>query len=151
MTCATPVAKPKGKPERGKRAVDVQRRIAQAWKIVSDDAWRTVPIGKCGWLLVGLWATLHEKVYGIDPAPSLATGKEWMVAAAAARRVAERFGDVGEAIEFVRWMWAEEAATEKRRRKEAHATTGWRLSWQNLFQRPGRVLDFEAAKKRRAR
>lgn len=138
---ATPKKRPSPKVEQ------IRARVEAAWTASQQDTWKGTGPEQSGPLLVGLWAKLHEEIYEVDVVPTLATGSEWMKATVAAKRVAHRLGDVGVALEFVTWAWRAEERQERRRRS-GEIDNEWRMSWQNLFLRPGTVLDFLAVRRR---
>lgn len=84
-------------------------------------------------LLVGLYAHLHEEVYGVAP-DDLA--RDWAPAVAAARRMVEgQFeGQAYRMVGFLRWTWSREKNRERRRVENGSDASriGWRLQFQSL-------------------
>lgn len=82
--------------------------------------------------LVGLYAVLHEQVYGVAPA-ELVDAWKGAVSAAAAMLKSEFKGDVPAFVEFIRWTWQ-----RARRRKDKAVAEGGEVS------RIGWVLQFKS-------
>lgn len=81
--------------------------------------------------LVALYCLLHARVYGLHP-DELA-GDAWRGACSAATRMVrvEFGGDLGAAVELVRWSWAREKDWERHRRENGNG--GGRLTWRRQF------------------
>lgn len=98
--------------------------------------------------LVGLYARLHESTYGAPPG-ELATARAFRAAVRAAEQLikAEFGGEVDDAITFMKWVWAREVRTEKKRRSEG--TEGRRISWRLMFEQRHLITDWRVAHDRR--
>lgn len=121
-------------------ALEVAERGAQSRASAGD--WE----GASGKDLVGLYAFCHRSVYGA-PAGELANVGQFRAASkAAAKMIRESFdGDVGAAVDFVRWTWLrererEEWAAENRRNR---GRLGWRLAFSERI-----VTDYRVAMSR---
>jgi hypothetical protein len=103
--------------------------------------------GAHGRHLVGLYAQLHEGVYGFAPSELDAPG--WAFASAAATRMVDRqFGaDFERAVEFMRWVWRREEERERWRR--ANAREGGRIGWRLQFGAAALVDDYRVDQARR--
>lgn len=125
------------------------KRIAQALVEAADRARRSDWEGATGAHLVGLYAHLHEGVYGVAATELDAQG--WAFASAAANRmVGQQFGGSFEsAVEFLRWVWRREEDREKWRR--ANGRSGGRLGWRVQFCARWLVDDYRVDVARRSR
>lgn len=96
--------------------------------------------------LVGLYAVLHESVYGV--APEELAGDAFPGATSAARKLAAELGGAEAVVEFLRWTWSRERGREKKREPGEGFRIGWRLmfcartlvtDWKIDLVRAGRV------------
>ncbi len=82
--------------------------------------------------LVGLYAVLHEKVYGVAPAELV---RDWMLVVTATRRMLKQEfeGRPPRMVAFIRWVWSREAKREAKRRQNGADSSriGWRLQFQS--------------------
>jgi hypothetical protein len=80
--------------------------------------------------VLGLFAWLHEQVYGVDPTQELRT--VWVYGIqAVGKLIREEFNSITEVVEFVRWTWTRERGREKWRRDNGRP--GGRVSWRTQF------------------
>lgn len=132
-------------PEKKKRRrtpSDAKRGLAEAIsELVDVLAGRRKPEPKH---LVGLYAHMHEAVYGVVP-EELRRPNEFMGATSAARKMtAEAFDDrIADAIEFMRWVWRRERDMTKWRR--AKGVPIRRVDWRRQFVFRDLVTDYRAA------
>jgi len=119
------------KPKR-KRGVNVDRVRAELEIFLAADRYETMkPIH-----LVALWARCHERVYGV--VPSELAGDAWLAAASAAGKLVrvEFGGDMGNAVEFLRWTWRREQGREivaRKRKDDRVSRIGWRLQFAQRY------------------
>jgi len=78
-------------------------------------------------VLVGLYAVLHESVYGVEPTEVL--GDAFPGACSAAGKLTREVGDVARVVEFLRWTWSRERRREKARAPGEGFRIGWRLQF----------------------
>jgi hypothetical protein len=99
-------------------------------------------------VLVGMYALLHTKVYGVSP-DDLLDGKAFLGACGmAGKLVRDQFGgSVRRAVEFLRWVWRREKWLEDRNKEGRTSRLGWRLQ----FGCTGLVVDYRVAVARQAR
>lgn len=95
---------------------------------------------------VGLYAMLHEAVYGVAP-DELAN--DWTPAVKAARKMfEEEFDeDVRAFVAFIRWTWVREKKREKWRRENGRDAN--RIGWRLQFQSRAMLTDYKVALARR--
>lgn len=120
--------KPKPRPDAVARAVEeAEGRIkAKDWS------------GASAVTLVGLYAHLHQGVYGVAPEE---LADDWLPALSSAKRCLQKDfdGDVAAARDFVRWSWQREKRSRKR-----NPDSDFRMGWRYQFSR--RLLtDFRVA------
>ena len=82
--------------------------------------------------LVAMYWVAHETVYGVT-ARELDNARTWEIAMRCAGKMVkvEFDGDVGRAVDFMVWTWADEQRVEKWR--IANEKNGRRITWQNQF------------------
>lgn len=94
-----------------KRAAEVARKVLDEANAEVDPAvvWDQVNAGT----VLGLYAVLHEKVYGVFPGS--VTDGEFDVAARTAGSVCQKSfrGSWYEVVKFMRWVWQREVGREK--------------------------------------
>jgi hypothetical protein len=95
--------------------------------------------------LVGLYAVLHEAVYGAAPEDAL--GDAFLGAASAAERLARELGGADRLLDLLRWVWARERAREKRR----EPGSGFRIGWRLMFVSRSLVVDWKTDLARQGR
>jgi hypothetical protein len=134
--------------ERKKRPFRVTPKVVAAALVEAAERaqsgnWR----GATGRHLVGLYAHLHEGVYGVAPAELDAQG--WAFASAAAARMTDRHfaGDLERSVLFMRWVWRREEDREKWRR--ANGREGGRIGWRFQFGAASLVDDYRVDQARR--
>ncbi len=93
--------------------------------------------------LVGLYAVLHEQVYGVEASDVL--GDAWPGALSAATRLMGELGGPEAVVELLRWTWARERAQSPSRRGT------WRVTWRVQFCQRSLVVDWKVAGKRSER
>ncbi len=132
-----------------------RKRAKRSWKPTLAKAIDEAKelLSKNGWSyaepkhLVGLYAVLHEQVYGVAP-DELVEAYPGAVSAAA-RLVRDEFeGKVYRAVEFLRWVWSRERAREKRRAPGEGAA---RLGWRFMFAGRALLTDWKVDQARAAR
>ena len=74
--------------------------------------------------MIGLYAYLHEKVYGVLP-DELA--EDWYPALSIVKKFMEKHGDL-KFIEFMRWTWQREKRS-KIKNPESDFTISWRYQF----------------------
>lgn len=97
---------------------------------------------------VGLYAIFHRETYGIAPL-ELAEGDAWFGASSAAQKMLETDfkGAPLVMVEFMRWVWARERKSVKRKRAEGEAVT-FRIGWRFQFATRKLLTDFRVAHSR---
>ncbi len=130
----TKKAKPKAK--RGKSTAGMDKAIVEAGIFLETGEWEP---GHDARQIVGLYAVLHEKVYGV--APEELEGA-WMAAVSAATRLIDELGKVA-VVAFLRFTWKSERAAEKR--AEGTGVTRRRVGWYLQFVHRALVVDFKRA------
>lgn len=121
------------KAQREKVLAEVERRI-------SEQDWSSPTPA----LLVGLYWSCHEKVYGIPPL-ELDTAKAWARATMQAKRMVKVYfdDDVHQALIFMRWLWVREQGREQYRRQTNSPST-FRITWYVQFCRAEAISDWRA-------
>ena len=118
--------------------------IAEVRERITRQNWKDMKVGR----LVALYWICHEKIYGVVPAEIDKTAVWEQVMKAAGGMVKNEFdGDMQQAIEFMRWVWTDEARKENWRRAN-HKPAG-RIKWQNQFLHGYLISDWRAAVMRR--
>jgi len=103
--------------------------------------------GATGLHLVLLYAWLHEEVYGVRTS-ELTPKWRGVAAQMADRLIAGEFaGDVGAAVDFMKWSWKREEGREKWRRENQKegGRLGWRLQFGGVL-----VTDYRVDQARRS-
>ena len=97
--------------------------------------------------LVALYCVLHAWCYGVPAAEVI--GLTWLAASsAAAKMIRDEFGgEIGESIDFMRWVWKREKSRERWRRENGR--DGSRIGWRLQFQQRHLVTDYRIALARR--
>ena len=125
---------PKEKPKRPKSvaASTFARTIRETEEMMSSRVWDDCTARH----LVALYDLMHRKTYGIEPAM---TGSDRYRATLMAGSFVKRAfgGEIGKALEYLRWIWTREIEREKWRRENARE--GGRISIGLLFS--NRMLD----------
>ena len=90
--------------------------------------------------LVGLYALLHEQVYGVPPEE---LKDAWKTAVGAAKHMLEKefAGDMRALIEFIRWVWKKERRREDMR-KANPGDGGFRIGWRYQFKNKTLLTDY---------
>lgn len=132
-----PVKKITGRSPSGyAKAVASARARLQTGKGPTTHAWRTATVAE----LVGLYAVLHEQVYGVAP-DELAD--VWLGAVSTCRRVLTHSpfnGDPEKLVDFLRFTWKRERNQVLRSAGQDRRRLGWRLQFA-----PSLVTDFKCA------
>ena len=98
--------------------------------------------------LVALYRWCHERVYEVDPEEL--TGETWVTATKCAGQLVRNAfgGDLGAAIDFLRWTWRREEGREKWRRENGR--DGRRITWRDQFAAKYLITDYRLARARDA-
>lgn len=96
--------------------------------------------------LVMIYELMHERVYGVAATDMTTSARKKAVFRASAMLKTEFAGDVGAAVEFLRWFWRREKWVEAKRRASNEAST-YRVTWWAQFA-PKAVVDYRLAKAR---
>lgn len=125
-----------------KRKPNVRACLASAKADVDEMMAAKRWAGACGRHFVALFAWLHEEVYGVAPEEIYDSRAYAPAVACASRMLAADFGGDGDRmLAFLRWVWARERATEKRRTDGR----GRRITWQLLFASRSLIVDYRVA------
>ncbi len=112
---------------RKRRAVSAyERSKKRALDILDGERRATALAALRPGMLVGLYAILHEKIYGVEPL-ELRQEADWKSAAAAAARVLTDLGPL-HSVDFIRWVMAGQLARRKR-----GVVSDFRVTWRWLF------------------
>lgn len=96
--------------------------------------------GVSEYAVIGLFAMLHTKVYGIEPADLLEPNAMRGAVSAARRLVEQDFaGRLDVALEFVRWTWAKESRSFPGR------TSDFRIGWRWQLMSKSALMDYRVA------
>jgi hypothetical protein len=90
--------------------------------------------------VVGLYALLHERVYGVSP-DDLAD--KWRWAVAAAKRLADELGGTKNVVAFLQFTWKRERAAEAKANGTGHVRR--RVTWRYQFAERFLLVDFKRA------
>jgi len=95
--------------------------------------------------LVGLYAKLHESVYGVLPIE--VDGVAFAGAVSAARTMLDREfeGDVLKMLGFMRWVWSRERWREADRRRRGGEGRDYRVGWRLQFASRALFTDWRVA------
>jgi hypothetical protein len=135
----------KGGKARGPRSASGMRRaIDRAKEMQEANDWQGAGAAE----LVGLYAVLHEHVYGVAPEE---VADVWLAAVSAAKRMLERDfeGSVESMVDFLRWTWRRERNREKKR--AANGDGSFRIGWRLQFVARNLMTDYRVDAKRDAR
>lgn len=96
--------------------------------------------------ILGLFAWLHEQVYGVDPTPELRGS--WLFARNAVAKIRrEEFESLDAMVDYVRWTWKRERERERWRRDNGRP--GGRISWRTQFAYRDLIVEFRLDQNRR--
>lgn len=97
--------------------------------------------------MVGLYAAMHERVYGALP---IELNHDWLAATSAARKMLrEEFGESPALMaEYLRWSFAREKKREGRRQFAEKSGSGWRVGWRYAFVQRSMLTDYRVEVKR---
>lgn len=111
-----------------RRTVSLEKAREEAAAMMREGDWT----GAKARHLVGLYANMHEHVYGVEP-EELRTKKTMAAALSSAKRMIEKEfkGEIARAVSFIRWTWKRERDREKRRRVDG--VNGRRIDWRLQF------------------
>jgi hypothetical protein len=132
---------PEKKPRRrtGKSMAGMRRAMDGASEHVELGDWSTATPAT----IVGLYAVLHEKVYGVEPEE---LAEAWLGAVSAAKRLLEESpfnGDVARLVDFVRFTWKREKMAEDKARGTGNVRR--RVGWRLQFVSRALVVDYKRA------
>jgi hypothetical protein len=106
-------------------------------EMIASHDWEDVRAGH----IVALYAYCHKKVYEFEPV-ELDDGYEYNKAAVAIHHLADKYfkGSYGRMVQFVRWVWNRQWATEQWRKENNH-NSDFRMTWKYCFS-PKMVGDY---------
>ncbi len=120
------------------------QHISEVCERIARGHWAEMTAGR----LVALYWIMHEKIYGITPT-ELNKAAAWERAMkSAGKMVKDNFdGDVGQAVQFMRWVWTEAMRKEKWARDNEKNVR--RITWQNQFMHDYLITDWRASEMRK--
>lgn len=123
----------KKKSGRGLSASKWSKALSEAATMMRTGNWESAePVH-----FVAAYATLFEKVYGVECADLASAQTRLYACGFASRLLSTNFGDdVVEFVEFVRWTWSREKERDTWRRANGRSggtVVGWRLQFGGAF------------------
>lgn len=142
------------KPKRKRTASDAKRNLAKAMaeaeKALKDGAPPELVHTLKPQHLVGLYARMHELVYGAFPEELHRPGEYAGAVSSAKKLVDDAFGGkIADAVEFMRWVWREQQGLTKWKR--ARGIPIRRVEWRRQFVFRDLLTDYRTAKIESAR
>lgn len=83
---------------------------------------------------VALYAVLHKRIYGIEPAELNVSKERQYAMYAAGRMYSNEFNtDASAMVQFMKWCWVKEQSSLKWRRANPERDNGFRIGWKYQF------------------